>query len=100
VRDAREAKEKRVREEQRAKEEHRREMAAIKAETSKLDAERKRSEVLNTDKPVPPLNTSNKPQPLNTKPGKPSSDRNRDRHSLGYMRDYMRDYMRRRRARG
>jgi hypothetical protein len=31
-------------------------------------------------------------------PSKPSSDRNRDRHSPGYMRDYMRDYMRRRRT--
>jgi hypothetical protein len=27
---------------------------------------------------------------VNTKRGKPSSDRNRDRHSPGYMRDYMR----------
>jgi hypothetical protein len=29
---------------------------------------------------------------------KSGSDRNRDRHSPGYMREYMRDYMRRRRA--
>jgi len=46
-------------------------------------------------------NVTAKPKPaagkFNTKP-KPSSDRNRDRHSPGYMREYMRDYMRRRRA--
>jgi len=39
-----------------------------------------------------------KPVKHQAQPGKPSSDRNRDRHSPGYMRNYMRDYMRRRRA--
>jgi hypothetical protein len=33
-----------------------------------------------------------------TKSNKPRSDRNRDRHSPGYMREYMREYMRKRRA--
>jgi len=31
-----------------------------------------------------------RPEAVNTKPDKPRSDRNRDRHSPGYMRDYMR----------
>jgi hypothetical protein len=49
-------------------------------------------------KPKPAAKTKSKPVfNTKTKP-KPGSDRNRDRHSPGYMRDYMRAYQRRRRA--
>jgi hypothetical protein len=43
--------------------------------------------------PEEPVNTSEPnlaDEPVNTKPSEPSSDRNRDRHSPGYMREYMR----------